>query len=202
MSRKIVHGLAICITWQELGINGFIIVVQHEVRRRLAHPTVKGRSYKMFSFSKYISEWASILKLWFFFEKFFHYQNVVLFWKVFSFSKCGSFLKGVFIFKMWKVLWVFFSFFPKNTIVNISFPKSCGCSCLPATTKYSKAISYIRSTPKKGINYFLLFQKHVFIFKMRFEMSFHSQNVVLLWKVFLFSKCDSFLKGVFIFKMW
>ena len=43
----IVHGLAICITWQELGINGFIIVVQHEASKtRLAHLTLKGRSYE------------------------------------------------------------------------------------------------------------------------------------------------------------
>ena len=55
--------------------------------------------------------------------------------------------------------------------------------------------------PEKRNNYFSLFQKHVFIFKMGFGMSFHSQNVVLFWKVFSFSKCGSFSKCVFIFKM-
>ena len=35
-----------------------------------------------------------------------------------------------------------------------------------------------------------LFQKHVFIFNMRFGMSFHFQNVVLYRKVFSFSKWE------------
>ena len=48
-------------------------------------------SKNMFSFSKWVSKWACIFKL---------------------FSKCA------FIFKMWKVLWVFFFLFQKNTIVN------------------------------------------------------------------------------------
>ena len=34
---------------------------------------------------------------------------------VFGRPKCGSFLKCAFIFKMWKVLWVLFFLFLKNT---------------------------------------------------------------------------------------
>ena len=46
----------------------------------------------------------------------FHFQNG--FPNELSFSKCDSFLKFASIFKMWKVLWVLFFLFPKNTIVN------------------------------------------------------------------------------------
>ena len=35
-------------------------------------------------------------------------------------------------------------------------------------------------------------QKHVFIFKMGFGMSFHFQNVILFRNVFSFSKCERF----------
>ena len=46
----------------------------------------------------------------------FHFQNG--FRNELSFSKCGSFPKCTFIFKMWKVLWILFFFFLKNTSVN------------------------------------------------------------------------------------
>ena len=52
-------------------------------------------------------------------------------------------------------------------------------------------------TGKKRINYFSLFQKHVFIFKMDFGMSFQFENVVLLRNVFSFSKCKRFCKYSF-----
>ena len=68
-------------------------------------------SKNMFSFSNYISEWASILKMWFFFskgvsifkmwfffERCFHFQNVALFRKVFSFSKLKCFVSFFFFF--------------------------------------------------------------------------------------------------------
>ena len=42
------------------------------------------------------------------------------------------------------------------------------------------------------INYFSLFQKHVFIFKMGFRMSFYFQNVVCFQNVLSFSKCERF----------
>ena len=51
----------------------------------------------------------------------------------------------------------------------------------------------------KRINYFSLFQKHVFIFKMGFWMSFYFQNVVLFWNVLSFSKCERFCECCFSF---
>ena len=67
-------------------------------------------SKNMFSFSKYILEWASILKMWFFFKdvfifkilfffgKCFHFQKVILFWKSFSISKCERSREAFFLF--------------------------------------------------------------------------------------------------------
>ena len=52
---------------------------------------------------------------------------------------------------------------------------------------------------QKRINYFSLFWKHVFIFKMGFRMSFHFQNVVLFRNVLSFSKCERFLECCFSF---
>ena len=52
----------------------------------------------------YISQ-AHINRMWFFFRRCFHFQNVVLFRKVFSFSKFERFCELFFL-------------FPKNTIVN------------------------------------------------------------------------------------
>ena len=45
-------------------------------------------SKNMFSFSKWVSEWAFIFKMWFFFERCFHFQNVkgfIGFWFFFLF---------------------------------------------------------------------------------------------------------------------
>ena len=56
----------------------------------------------------------------------------------------------------------------------------------PASKKYKKKL--------ERINYFSLFQIHVFIFKMSFGMSFHFQNVVLFRNVLSFSKCERFEK--------
>ena len=47
---------------------------------------------------------------------YFHFQNG--FRNELLSSKCGSFSKCVFIFKMWTVWWVLFFLFAKNTIVN------------------------------------------------------------------------------------
>ena len=49
----------------------------------------------------------------------------------------------------------------------------------------------------KRINYFSLFKKHVFIFKMGFGMSFRFQNVVLFQNVLSFLKCKRFC-GIFL----
>ena len=51
------------------------------------------------------------------------------------------------------------------------------------------SMQFVSVKLKKSINYFPLFQKHVFIFKIHFRMCFHSQNVF-------------FSIGVFIIKMW
>jgi hypothetical protein len=66
----------------------------------------------------------------------------------------------------------------------------------------------------KRIDYFSLFQKHLFISELSFKMSFHFRNVVLFQNVLSFSKCVfifnmcfhfqnmlSFSKCAFIFKM-
>ena len=52
---------------------------------------------------------------------------------------------------------------------------------------------------QKRINYFSLFWKHFFIFKMGFRMSFHFQNVVLFRNVLSFSKCERFRECCFSF---
>ena len=69
------------------------------------------------------------------------------------------------------------------------------------TTLFSESWTFLYTVAIlffKRINYFSLFTNHVFNFKIHFGMSFHSQNVVLFWKMVSFPKCCSVLEGVFI----
>ena len=65
--------------------------------------------------------------------------------------------------------------------------------------QYDYLLAITKGSYKKRINYFSLFQKHVFIIKMGFRMSFHFQNEVLFRNMLLFSKCERFCECCFSF---
>ena len=77
-----------------------------------------------------VCEWTYFFlkdKLLFHFPKTcFHFQNG--FQNKLSFSKCGSFSKCAFIFKMYEFLWFLFFLFPKNTTQFITWISTIVCT--------------------------------------------------------------------------
>ena len=80
----------------------------------LAVPAVLGWNAKRINYFSLFQKYVVIFKTYFGMS--FYSQTVILFWKVLSFSKFGSFSKGVFIFKLWKVSGVSFFFFQKTQL--------------------------------------------------------------------------------------
>ena len=101
------------------------------------------------------------------------------------------FQKHAFIFKTWFFLEMFFHFQNVKGFVIVVWP----CFFPLTVFKLSGTQRFVLSIAKHStvfFNYFSLFQRLVFIFKMGFRMSFHFQNIILFWNVLSFSKCERF----------